>query len=196
MYVHPGYVYRRDSDKTYASCWLARVAVDSLVLRCLLKAYSDYTKQVVIYGVPSWTIIDPCTSLVDPRESIRLSIIKSIIGSILDHRIDLRKSIIDNRIDSRGSTSDVQGSIIVHPRRHSISNRAIHRENSSRRNQGNRMRYCQVLSEIYRVGVGRKETLEWKTVETELTVQRNGAHRAMERNGPWNETERTILRRF
>ena len=125
MYVRPGYVYRRDSDKTYASCWLARVAVDLLVLRCLLKAYSDYTKQVVIYGVPSWTIIDPCTSLVDPRESIRLSIIKSIIGSILDHRIDLRKSIIDNRIDSRGSTSDAQGSIIVHPRRRSISNRAI-----------------------------------------------------------------------
>ena len=62
--------------------------------------------------------------------------------------------------------------------------------------QGNRTRFRQVLSEIYRVGLGRKEALEWKTVETELTVQRNGADRATERNGPWNETERTVLRRF
>ena len=35
------YVHRRDSDKTYASCWLARVSMP--------KAYSDYRKQVVIY---------------------------------------------------------------------------------------------------------------------------------------------------
>ena len=34
-YVLATYVHRRDSDKTYASCWLARVAVGSLVLRCL-----------------------------------------------------------------------------------------------------------------------------------------------------------------
>ena len=58
---------------------------------------------------------------IDLRKSIigsildhRIDLRKSIIGSILDHRIDLRKSIIDNRIDSRGPTSDVQGSIIVH----------------------------------------------------------------------------------
>ena len=38
-------------------------------------------------------------------------------------------------------------------------------------NQGNRTRNRQVLSEIYRVGVGRKEALEWKTVE------RNGTDR-------------------
>ena len=43
-YVLASYVHRRDSDKTYASCWLARVAMP--------KAYSNYTKQVVIY-VPS-----------------------------------------------------------------------------------------------------------------------------------------------
>ena len=54
-------------------------------------------------------------------------------------------------------------------------------------NQGNRTRNRQVLSEIDRVGVGRKEAREWKTVETERTVQRNG---------PWNGTERTVLRRF
>ena len=41
-------------------------------------------------------------------------------------------------------------------------------------NQGNRTRNRQVLSKIYRVGFGRKEALEWKTVETEGTVQRNG----------------------
>ena len=34
-------------------------------------------------------------------------------------------------------------------------------------NQGNRTRNRQVLSEIYRVGVGRKEAQEWRTVETE-----------------------------
>ena len=33
-------------------------------------------------------------------------------------------------------------------------------------NQGNRTRNRQVLSEIYRVGIGRKEAREWKTVET------------------------------
>ena len=51
-------------------------------------------------------------------------------------------------------------------------------------NQGNWTRNHQVLSEIiYRVGIGRKEAMEWKTVETERTVQRNGM-------------ERTVLRRF
>ena len=45
-------------------------------------------------------------------------------------------------------------------------------------NQGNRTRYRQVLSEIYRVGIGRKEAREWKTVETE----RNEADRGTERN--------------
>ena len=44
MYVRTSYVHRRDSDKTYASCWLARVVMP--------KAYSDYTKQVVIYVPP------------------------------------------------------------------------------------------------------------------------------------------------
>ena len=72
------------------------------MLRCL-RRYSDYTKQVVIYVAPSWTIIDPCTSLVDPRESIGLSDQFSII-----------ESIFENRLSIIGSTSDVQGSIIVH----------------------------------------------------------------------------------
>ena len=34
-YVCTSYVHHRDSDKTYASCWLARVTIGSLVLRCL-----------------------------------------------------------------------------------------------------------------------------------------------------------------
>ena len=34
-YVCTYYVHRHDTDKTYASCWLARVAVGSLVLQCL-----------------------------------------------------------------------------------------------------------------------------------------------------------------
>ena len=51
-YVRTSYVHRRDSDKTYASCWLTRVTVGSLVLRCLRRIYSDYTKQVVIYVPP------------------------------------------------------------------------------------------------------------------------------------------------
>ena len=48
-------------------------------------------------------------------------------------------------------------------------------------NQGNRTRNHQVLTEIYRVGVGRKEAVEWKTVETERTEQLNR---------PWNRTDR------
>ena len=58
-------------------------------------------------------------------------------------------------------------------------------------NQGNHTRYRQVLSEIYRVGVSRKEAWEWKTVETKRTVQRNGADGGTDRG-----TERTVLRRF
>ena len=34
-YVRTYYVHRRDTDKTYASCWLARVAVGLLMLQCL-----------------------------------------------------------------------------------------------------------------------------------------------------------------
>ena len=33
-------------------------------------------------------------------------------------------------------------------------------------------------------------------VETELTVQQNGADHATERNGPWNETDHPVLHRF
>ena len=163
------------------------------MLRCLRRTAITRSRWLYVYGAPSWTIIDPCTSLVDPRESIRLSIMDYRIdsrSSNLDHRIDLRKSIIYNRIDERCARVDHC------PRQRTILTRPIYRENCSRRNQGNRTRFCQVLSEIYRVGVGRKEALEWKTVETELTVQQNGADRATERNGLWNETERTILRRF
>ena len=75
-------------------------------------------------------------------------------------------------------------------------------------NQGNRTRYRQVLSEIDRFGVGRKEAWEWKTVETERTVQQNGADGGMEwnveRNGPFlgkrcrraTQTEGTVLEHF
>ena len=50
-------------------------------------------------------------------------------------------------------------------------------------NQGNWTRNRQVLSEIYRVGIGRKEAREWKTVETERT----------ERNGPFYAVFRKTL---
>ena len=40
-------------------------------------------------------------------------------------------------------------------------------------NQGNRTRNRQVLGQMYRVGIGRKEACEWKTVETERTVLRH-----------------------
>ena len=65
-------------------------------------------------------------------------------------------------------------------------------------NQGNRTRNRQVLSEIYRVGVGRKEALEWKTVETERTVQQNGPDHFTpflgKRCRRATQTERTIFR--
>ena len=50
-------------------------------------------------------------------------------------------------------------------------------------NQGNWTRNRQVLSEIYRVGVGRNEALEWKTIKMERTVQQDR---------PWNGTKRTF----
>ena len=100
------------------------------------KAYSDYTKQAVIY--PWSAVADNNRPLHIPRRS---------------WRIDLRKSIIYNRIDERCARVDYC------PRRRTVSNRPIYRENCSRRNQGNRTRFRQVLSEIYRVGLGRKEAL-------------------------------------
>ena len=146
------------------------------------KAYSDYTKQAVIYV---WSAVaDNNRPLHIPRRSSRID---PIIGSILDHRIDLRKSIIYNRIDERCARVDYC------PRRRTVSNRPIYRENCSRRNQGNRTRFRQVLSEIDRVGVGRKEALEWKTVETELTVQRNETDRGTKRNGPFYAVFRKTL---
>ena len=54
-------------------------------------------------------------------------------------------------------------------------------------NQGNRTKNRQVLSKIYRVGVGRKEAREWKTVETERNVQRNVTDRG---------TKQTVLPHF
>ena len=77
-------------------------------------------------------------------------------------------------------------------------------------NQGNRTRNRQVLSEIFRVGAGRKEALEWKTVEKERTVLRTdrATERTVERNGtdrfnPFlgkrcrsaTQTERTVFRK-
>ena len=161
------------------------------MLRCIRRTAITRSRRLYTFGALSRTIIDPCTSLVDPRESIRLSIMDYRIG----HRIDLRKSIICNRIDKRCARVDYC------PRRRTVSNRPIYRENCSRRNQGNRTKFRQVLSEIYRVLVGRKEALEWKTVETELTVQRNETDRGTKRNETdhgtkRNETEWTILRRF
>ena len=179
MYVRPSYIHRRDSDKTYASCWLARVAVGSLVFRCL-KAYSNYTKQVVIYGAPSWTIIDPCTSLVDPREL-------SIIGSILDHQIDLRKSIIDYRIDSRGSRSDVQGSIIVHDGAPYHISRKLQQEESRQPDEVSPSKQRNLSSR------GRSQG------RLGVEDSRNGTDRSEQCCGTertWNQTERTVLRRF
>ena len=60
-------------------------------------------------------------------------------------------------------------------------------------NQGNWTRNCQVLSEIYRVGVSRKEAREWKTGETERTVQRNRTDRGTERNRPFYAVFRKTL---
>ena len=60
-------------------------------------------------------------------------------------------------------------------------------------NQGNRTRNRQIISEIYRVGVSRKEALEWKTVETERTVQRNRPWNGTERNGPFYAVFRKTL---
>ena len=92
------YIHRRNSDKTYASCWIARAAVGSLVLH-----------EAGGYIPPP------------PGPQTRRYIAKIAAGG----------------------------------------------------NQGNRTRNRQVLSEIYRVGVGRKEAREWKTVET----KRNGMDR-------------------
>ena len=43
------YVHRRDSDKTYASCWLARVTVGPLVLRCLMPTRVAITRSRWLY---------------------------------------------------------------------------------------------------------------------------------------------------
>ena len=53
------------------------------------------------------------------------------------------------------------------------SNRAIFHENCSRRESRQLDKELPILSEIYRVRVGRKEARDWKTVETKRTVQRN-----------------------
>ena len=71
------------------------------------------------------------------------------------------------------------------------------------------MRNCQVLSEIYQAGVGRKEAQEWKTIEMERTVQQNRTARTLKRNGTDNftpflgkrcrratQTERTVFITF
>ena len=80
--------------------------------------------------------------------------------------------------------------------------------------QGNWTRNRQVLSEIYRVGDGHKKARGWKTIESNShdseDYRRNHVHRRRDNskrvampavcetewNGPWNETERTALRRF
>ena len=54
-------------------------------------------------------------------------------------------------------------------------------------NQGNRTRNDQVLSKIYRVGVGLKERVEDRL---------NRMDRATERSGPWNGKERTVFRKM
>ena len=48
-YVRTSYVHRRDSDKTYTSCWLARVAVGSLVLRCLMCTVITRSRWLYMY---------------------------------------------------------------------------------------------------------------------------------------------------
>ena len=117
------YVHRRDSDKTYARCWLARVAVGLLVLH-----------EAVGYIPPP------------PGPQTRRHIAKIAAGG----------------------------------------------------NQGNRTRNRQVLGEIYRVGIGRTEAREWKTVETEQTMQRNETNRFMpflgKRCRRATQTERTVFR--
>ena len=48
-YARTSYIHRRDSDKTYASCWLARVAVRSLVLRCLRRTAITRSRWLYTY---------------------------------------------------------------------------------------------------------------------------------------------------
>ena len=48
-YVRTSYIHRRDSDKTYASCWLARVAVGSLVLRYLRRTAITRSRWLYTY---------------------------------------------------------------------------------------------------------------------------------------------------
>ena len=155
------------------------------MLRCLRRTAITRSRRLYTYGAPSRTIIDPCTSLVDPRESIRLS-----------GRFSIIESIFENRLSIIGSTSDVLGSIIDHDGAPYQTGRYIAKIAAGGIKATGRGFANFLVKYVYRVWVGRKEALEWKTVETELTVQRNGANRATERNGPWNETERTVLRRF
>ena len=60
-------------------------------------------------------------------------------------------------------------------------------------NQGNRMRNRQVLSKIYRVGVGCMEARECKTIKTERTMERNGPCNGTEQTVEWNGTNRFAL---
>ena len=114
-YVLASYVHRRDSEKTYASCWLAHVTVGSLVLH------------------EAGGYIPPL-----PGPQTGRYIMKIVAGG----------------------------------------------------NQGNRTRNRQVLSEIYRVGVGHKEARECKIVETERTMQWNGPCNGTEQTVERNETDR------
>ena len=73
------------------------------------KAYSDYTKQVVIYV---WSAVaDNNRPLHIARRSSRID---PIIDNGLSDRFSIIESIFENRLSIIGSTSDVQGSIIVH----------------------------------------------------------------------------------
>ena len=73
------------------------------------KAYSDYTKQVVIY---IWsTVSDNNRPLHIAHPSSRID---PIIDNGLSDRFSIIESIFENRLSIIGSTNDVQGSIIVH----------------------------------------------------------------------------------
>ena len=143
------------------------------------KAYSDYTKQAVIYV---WSAVaDNNRPLHIPRRSSRID---PIIGSILDHRIDLRKSIIYNRIDERCARVDYC------PRRHTVSNRPIYRENCSR----------SLGVENSRNGTDRATERSGPCNGTKRTVERNGTDRFTpflgKRYRRATQTERTVFRTF
>ena len=155
-----------------------------------------------MYGAPSRTIIDPCTSLVDPRESIRLS-----------GRFSIIESIFENRLSIIGSTSDVLGSIIVHDGAPYQTGRYIAKIAAGGIKATGRG-FAKFLAKFIESGSVARKPWSGKQSKrndraTEWSGPCNGTKRTVERNGtdrftPFlgkryrraTQTERTVLRTF